>query len=365
MSVIEPRLTLINGSSVIPVNQTTLMDWQQPLSGTANKLLALCHSQNWHAPELISTLVPENRIYDLFPESREDQAVLAMQALSSLLQKKRHIRAVEACDLTLLCTNSCDESLLYRSLATTLAAESGVENKDHFAVSQMQGATFGCALEITNAMLPAAGSGATIVAVERWPLPSSRFTPLAPTLADGAVALWLEQQTEPNGLSLLGLNQNQVPPFIQQPLSIVETCTQLQSRRAKLALDERNTMCSALTVQRENVEKGVSESIAACLEHLNLQATDIDIWLPSGLNPAFDARVLRRLSSDIEVSRHFLPPQKGYFCAASTPLTLCYVLEAWQSGALESNVLLLTWGLSLSGCISVQVWKTSGTPLCK
>ncbi|WP_428241207.1 hypothetical protein [Gynuella sp.] len=372
MNEAEPRLTLVNTGSVIPREISTLQDWQQRCQSEwqdcavdlGASLMNFFHSQTGFDPQQLSTYAPETRWQHRFRESDQSIADMAVGALQQLRSERPSENMV--CALMLLCTNAFDDSQLYRSIVTQMAAETGNADQNHFAVSQMQGAALGTSLDIIKAMVPDAGQSALLVASERWMLPFSRFMPSSPPLADGAVALWFEQQSQPDGLVLLGQYQSQKASFVEQGPVAIAGNVQVNLRRDVAPIAEYSTKAvhSELSFAIDNMTSAVSEAIAACLDQLRLTTDDIDLWLPSGLDAEVDEQVLQQLTDKACYDRNRLPDDGGYLCAASTPLILSHVLNDWRQGKIKNNTYLLSWGLSWSGCVCVQVWQTQGNPLC-
>jgi hypothetical protein len=288
----------------------------------------------------------------------ETQLELASEALAALVSDPGCL--LRRCQLALCSTSSVDASTIFQSLAGWVAGRAGLSRLPHFSVSSLQGASLAGATEILDTMLLEPGAGALFVAVERWALPFPRLWGEATVLGDGAVALWFVRG-EDRGLRHLGSVQRSFDPFIVEApdapapegpdpdgdyrLRVVA--------RARAAGEARS-----LTPHWEALLAAATSVVGDCLQRRGVGAADLDGWIPSALDGAIEETLRHRLgaSAPLAAAPH---PGDGYLCAAATPALLADVLDGIGAGPLEDGALLLSWGASLGGAVSAQLWSVA------
>lgn len=244
------------------------------------------------------------------------QATLAAEAIDRLGD-------LPPCDALVLLTDSVDADF-HTSTVGALAARYGLSKSVHFALSSLEGAALGAALDVLDALLPAerGGDHVLLVAAEAWPTPFPRPYPADTILADGATACLVRRGVADGGLQVLAAAQSAGDPFLDesQPCHI---------DRPRL-LDQATGFLSDLL-------RAVPGAAPDC-------------WIDSGLGDGIDRDLRRRLGlAHLPVIAP--PTDEGYLAAAAAPARLSGLLDDVLAGRVIHGACFLAWGAGLGGSL--------------
>ncbi|MEM7676930.1 MAG: hypothetical protein AAF449_13080 [Myxococcota bacterium] len=371
----DTPLTLSRAHVVRPEEVSTVDDWLSEVDSeyrmqhpsTERGLAEFLFAQTGHQARSVCTGANSSALRQ-FPGFRrarqQSQADLAGQALDALISSLSSEDAIKRCEVAVFTGASLDDSTMFQSLATRLADKVGLIKLPHFSVAQLQGAALAGATEIIEAMVANQDSAAVCIAAERWPVSFPRSWGNMTLLGDGAVALWFER-TNQTGLQYLGSAQRSYDPFIRMPGVDINDLTPQTDDFAdamdRYRLDDNREGAAADAILEVSVPSLVAatvEVIQACLSDYGLSASDIGGWIPSGISPELEEVIRDQVGVSVPLA---VQPQKddGYWCSAAAPAMMAEVLGQLSAGYISDGTIFLSWGASLGGSASAQLWRAT------
>lgn len=353
----DSPLAFVQACTVQPTQQMSVAQWQQAAladlategSSTYRVLTTWQFSEvgqradAWCADQAVRPHV--QRDTQFASASTSSQADLAEAALQGLIQSLRttgvniSTEAGLPCSVAVYATSGVDENF-FQSSISRLVCGVGMSRVPHFGVAQWQGASWIGAMDIIHS-LSAEQEGAysaLLVCTEKWPTPFPRVLSLPAVLADGAAALWIQR----------------VGDHLDKPaLVCVDTAMRSSAPYVTLPAPEQDGLPA---VDRARILTEACDLMVELLQTHDLNPTDIQGWLPSGLGPDWERALQDSLGLDgLGRSSTLDEHTSGYLCAASGPVFIERLLKEASAGRITDGARFLSWGMSLGGTVGVAL----------